>query len=224
MLPSSNVCFGEAWLSPETKREYRGKSRSLWSIGSVPVLAPAPWGRPPCSRGRGGNVLAGGRPHFKLRFPLRVPGHLAARPILVTPRSAAVGGRPLSWEDRHEKPFCLWPSDGSGRPPRGLGGERRFGVAAGPRSRRRQGRGRLVRADRERTTQQERRQEVLSRADSAIVSTTHMETRLPKASHTFRLISERSGPQCELLHLIAGETDTISLLAPEIVLGVAESG
>ena len=84
---------GKKGPSRETKREYRGRGRSLFSIGSIPVLARAPWGRPPSSRSRGGNVLAGGRPHFNVRFPWPGSEHLAARPILVTPLSATAGGR-----------------------------------------------------------------------------------------------------------------------------------
>ena len=49
----------------ETNRGHRGKGRSLWSISSIPVLAPAPGGRPSCSWRRRRNVLAGGRPHFE---------------------------------------------------------------------------------------------------------------------------------------------------------------
>ena len=58
------------------------------------------------------------------------------------------------------------------------------------------------------TTQQQRQQDIVSRADSLIVSTMHMEAVLPDATHTFRLVSECSGPQCELLDPTTGETDT----------------
>ena len=73
------------------------------------------------------------------------------------------------------------------------------------------------------TTQQQRQQDIVSRADSLIVSTMHMEAVLPDATHTFRLVSECSGPQCDLLDPTTGETDTTGLSTSGIVLGDADS-
>ena len=73
------------------------------------------------------------------------------------------------------------------------------------------------------TAQHERRQEISSRADSLIVSTMHVEAMLPDGTRTFRLVSECSGPQCELLDPTTGETDTTSLDTSGIALGDAET-
>ncbi|MDE0458570.1 MAG: hypothetical protein OXI15_14850 [Chromatiales bacterium] len=70
--------------------------------------------------------------------------------------------------------------------------------------------------------QQERQQDIVSRADSLVVSTTHVEAVLPDATHTFRLVSECSGPQCELLDPTTGETETASLGTAVVRLGAAE--
>ena len=72
-------------------------------------------------------------------------------------------------------------------------------------------------------TQQGRQQEIFSRADSLILSTMHMEVVLPDSTRTFRRLSECSGPQCELLDPVTGETDTSSLGTSKIVLGDAET-
>ena len=71
--------------------------------------------------------------------------------------------------------------------------------------------------------QQDRRQDIVSSADSLIVSTMHIEAMLPDGTHAFRLLSECSGPQCELLDPITGETDTTSLDTFGIALGDAET-
>ena len=70
--------------------------------------------------------------------------------------------------------------------------------------------------------QQERQQDIVSRADSLVVSTTHVEAVLPDATHTFRLVSECSGTQCELLDPTTGETDTTSIGTSGIAPGDAE--
>ena len=72
-------------------------------------------------------------------------------------------------------------------------------------------------------TQQERRQEISSRADSLMVSTMHIEAMLPDGIHTIRLVSTCYGPQCELLDPTTGETDTTSLGTSGIALGDAET-
>ena len=71
--------------------------------------------------------------------------------------------------------------------------------------------------------QQERQQDIVSRADSLVVSTTHVEAVLPDATHTFRLVSECSGPQCELLDPTTGDTDTTSISTSGIAPGDAEA-
>ena len=96
-LPSSKAYSREAGSFRKRKHWHHGKGGSLWSISSIPVSASVPWGRPPCSRSRGGNALTGGRPHLRVRSPIWDRDHSAACPILVTPCCAAVGGRPLFW-------------------------------------------------------------------------------------------------------------------------------
>ena len=71
--------------------------------------------------------------------------------------------------------------------------------------------------------QQRRQQEILVRADSLVVSTTHMEVALPDTTRTFRLLSECSGPRCELLDPISGEIDTVGLDESVVALGHAET-
>ena len=61
------------------------------------------------------------------------------------------------------------------------------------------------------STQQARRQDILSRADSLVVSTIHTEFVLPDSTLMFRQLSECSGVGCELLDPVTGETDTASL-------------
>ena len=73
------------------------------------------------------------------------------------------------------------------------------------------------------TAQQARQQEILSRADSLILSTMHVEAVLPDETRAFRQLSECSGAECELLDPASGETDTVSVDDSEIVLGDAEA-
>ena len=71
--------------------------------------------------------------------------------------------------------------------------------------------------------QQERRPEIFSRADSLIISTMHVETVLPDETLASRLVTECSGPQCELLDPVSGETATTGLGAVASVPGDAET-
>ena len=71
--------------------------------------------------------------------------------------------------------------------------------------------------------QQARQQEIFSRADSLILSTTHVERVVPDETRAFRLLSECSGAECEVLNPATGETDTVSIDNSEIVLGDAEA-
>ena len=71
--------------------------------------------------------------------------------------------------------------------------------------------------------QQARQQGIFDRADSLIVSTTHLEAVLPEGTHRFREVTECSGPQCERLDPTTGETKTSSLGKAEIVPGDAEA-
>ena len=73
------------------------------------------------------------------------------------------------------------------------------------------------------TAQQGRRQGIVSRADSLIVSTMHVEVVLPDETHAFRLLSECAGPQCELLDPVTGEADTSSLGAAVFAPSDAET-
>ena len=70
--------------------------------------------------------------------------------------------------------------------------------------------------------QQERRQDIVSRADSLIVSTMHTEAVLPDETHSFRLVSECSGTECQLLDPTTGETETVSLDTAVPALGAAQ--
>ena len=72
------------------------------------------------------------------------------------------------------------------------------------------------------TAQQARRQDILSRADSLVVSTLHTELVLPEETRTVRQLSECSGAECELLDPVTGETDTASLDTAVVDLGGAE--
>ena len=59
--------------------------------------------------------------------------------------------------------------------------------------------------------QQARRQDIVSRADSLVVSTIHTEIALPDSIRTFRQPATCSGTSCELLDPLTGETDTTGL-------------
>ena len=73
------------------------------------------------------------------------------------------------------------------------------------------------------TAQQERRPDVIARADSLVVSTMHIEVAGPDAARALRRLSECSGPQCDLLDPVTGETDAISLDTFRTVRGDAEA-
>ena len=61
------------------------------------------------------------------------------------------------------------------------------------------------------TAQQARQQDIVSRADSLVVSTLHTELVLPDETRTLRQLPECSGAACDLLDPVTGETDTASL-------------
>ena len=70
--------------------------------------------------------------------------------------------------------------------------------------------------------QQARQQDILSRADSLINSTIHVEKVLPDETRTYRWVSECSGAKCALLDPATGDTHTSSIDQLEIVPGDAE--
>ena len=70
--------------------------------------------------------------------------------------------------------------------------------------------------------QQARQQDIVSRADSLVVSTMHTEFVLPDETHTLRQLPECSGPECQLLDPTSGETETASLDTAVVDLGDAE--
>ena len=59
--------------------------------------------------------------------------------------------------------------------------------------------------------QEARQQDIVSRADSMILSTMHEELVFPDETRTFLRLSECSGPECELLDPVTGETITSSV-------------
>ena len=61
------------------------------------------------------------------------------------------------------------------------------------------------------TAQQQRQQQIAARADSLVVSTTHVDAMSTEGVHRFRILAECSGPQCELLNPVTGETETSNL-------------
>ena len=71
--------------------------------------------------------------------------------------------------------------------------------------------------------QQARQQEIYARADSLILSTTHVEKVLPDETRMSRVVSECSGSECSLLDPVTGATDTFSIDEVELVLGDAEA-
>ena len=73
------------------------------------------------------------------------------------------------------------------------------------------------------SAQQQRQQEIVSRADSLIVSTTHVDAMSPDEDHKFRMLAECSGSQCELLNPVTGETDASGLDTVAVALGAAEA-
>ena len=70
--------------------------------------------------------------------------------------------------------------------------------------------------------QQARRQDILARADSLVVSTMHGELALADGTFTIRQVSECSGIECRLLDPITGETETAGLDTAAVELGDAE--
>ena len=59
--------------------------------------------------------------------------------------------------------------------------------------------------------QEARQQDIVSRADSMILSTMHVEQVFPDETRAFMRLSECSGPECELLDPVTGETITSSV-------------
>ncbi len=70
--------------------------------------------------------------------------------------------------------------------------------------------------------QQARRQDILARADSLVVSTVHWELALADGTLAVRQLAECSGAECELLDPATGETDTFGLDAATVELEDAE--
>ena len=73
------------------------------------------------------------------------------------------------------------------------------------------------------TAQQARQEDIVSRADSLVVSTTHTELVLPDQTRTVRQLPECSGAECELFDPVSGETDTASPDMAVVGLGDAEA-
>ncbi len=73
------------------------------------------------------------------------------------------------------------------------------------------------------TSQLQRQQEIHSRADSFIVSTMYVEVSSPDGTRALRLLPECSGPRCELLDPVTGQTETLGLDTLALALGDAES-
>ena len=71
--------------------------------------------------------------------------------------------------------------------------------------------------------QEARQQDIVSRADSLVVSTMHTEAVLPDETLTIRQVSECSGAECQLLDPTTGETETASIDTPMLGLGDAEA-
>ena len=73
------------------------------------------------------------------------------------------------------------------------------------------------------TAQQARQEDIVSRADSLVLSTTHTELVLPDQTRTVRQLPECSGAECELLDPVSGETETASPDMAVVGLGDAEA-
>ncbi len=71
--------------------------------------------------------------------------------------------------------------------------------------------------------QQARRQDILARADSLVVSTMHSELVLPEGTLSVRQLAECSGAECALLDPATGETDTANLDTAAVGPGDAEA-
>ena len=72
------------------------------------------------------------------------------------------------------------------------------------------------------TAQQARQQDIVSRADSLVVSTVHTQLVLPDETLTVRQLSECSGVECALVDPTTGETETAGLDEAAVDLGDAE--
>ena len=73
------------------------------------------------------------------------------------------------------------------------------------------------------TAQQARQQDIVSRADSLVVSTVHTEAVLSDETLTILQVSECAGAECELLNPATGETDTAGFDTAEVGLGDAQA-
>ena len=73
------------------------------------------------------------------------------------------------------------------------------------------------------TAQRQRQQEIVARADSLIVSTTHADVMSPDGVQSFRILAACSGTQCEQLNPVTGETDTSGLDTVPAAFGDAEA-
>ena len=73
------------------------------------------------------------------------------------------------------------------------------------------------------TAQQAHQQDIVSRADSLVVSTLHTELVLPDETRSLRHLPECSGAECELLDPTTGETESAGLDTAVVGLGDAEA-
>ncbi len=71
--------------------------------------------------------------------------------------------------------------------------------------------------------QEARQQDIVSRADSMILSTMHVEQVFPDETRAFPRLSECSGGECEVLDPVTGETITTSVDEVEITPGDADA-
>ncbi len=69
--------------------------------------------------------------------------------------------------------------------------------------------------------QQARQQDIVSRADSLVVSTMHTEFALPEGTLTVRQLSECSGVECQLLDPTTGDTEAAGL--DRVVMGIGDA-
>ena len=73
------------------------------------------------------------------------------------------------------------------------------------------------------TAQKARQRDIVSRADSLVVSRVHTEAALPDETLTIRQVSECSGAECQLLDPTTGEIETASLDEALVELGDAQA-
>ena len=71
--------------------------------------------------------------------------------------------------------------------------------------------------------QQARQQDIVSRANSLVVSTMHTELTLPEGTLTVRQVSECTGAECQLLDPTTGDTEAAGLDTAIVGLGDAEA-